>query len=215
MTYQRILLDLNTQSDFFDPDGSCFSPAAERVVLNVYRLFLWAKARRVPVISTVLRLRRGERSPLAGTPHCTEGGRGETKLPETLLPNRINLGMRNTTDVPPDLFERYQQVIIETRYPNIFEHARVDRLITELPLTTFILCGTGLTTAICQATMGLLSRGFDVTVASDAVLCLDDSSATFSYRCMTTKGAVLAPTTSIVMPTPTRREKYLRVPVRG
>ena len=87
MTYQRILLDMNTQSDFFDPDGSCFSPAAEGVRLNVYRLFLWAKAHRVPVISTVLRVRRGERSPLAGTPHCIEGSRGETKVRETLLPS--------------------------------------------------------------------------------------------------------------------------------
>ena len=213
MTYQNILLDLNTQSDFFHPNGSCFSPAAEPVAQNVNRLFLWAKARRIPVISTVLRLRNGEHSLLAETLHCTEGTLGETKLPQTLLLNRINLGMRNTTDVPLYLFEQYQQVIIETRHPNIFEHARVDRLITELPPVTFILCGTGLTTAIFQATMGLLSRGFDVTVASNAVLCLDNSSATFSSRCMTARGAVLAPTASIVKPTTIRLKKHIPVSI--
>ena len=98
MEHQRILLDLETQRDLFRrgylaKDGS-------RTAGNVRDLFRWARDQHVPVISTVLRLRRQDRGPFGSAPHCVEGSNGERKLPGTILPVRINLGMRNSTDLP-------------------------------------------------------------------------------------------------------------------
>lgn len=201
MQYERILLDVEAQRDFFEPGGSCYTPEAHQAKLNLYRLFHWAGRSRIPVMSTVLRVRRGERGPLANRPHCVDETEGEAKLPGTVLPGRINLGLLNTTDLPRDIFERHQQVIFEKRDTDIFLHSRAERLITELePGTVFVLCGAGLAKGIVQAAVGLRNRGFGVVLAEDASLSLDDPMTEMAVRRMQAKGVIFAPTKEIIAP---------------
>lgn len=200
MNYQCVLLDVETQQDFLDPAGSCYTPAAESVRVQLRRLFQWARQYHVPVISTVLRVRTGEHGPLSAVPHCVDGTPGEKKMPETILSARVNLGLRNTTDLPSSLFEDYQQVIFEKRHTDIFLHARAERLITELPNATFVLCGVGLAQGIVQAAVGLRNRGLGVILAEDAVLDLNDPMTEMSRRRMEAKGVIFAPTQKIILP---------------
>ena len=144
-------------------------------------------------------------------PHCVEGSLGERKLPRTLLPRRLNLGLGTNTDVPKYLFEQYQQVIFEKRNPDIFHHARAERLLSELPTSlTFVLCGAGVAQGIKQAVIGLRSRGFGVVVAEDAVLSLDDPLAEMSWLQMMAKSAQVLPTAQVV-----RDLVHARQPVRN
>ncbi|HUT61121.1 MAG TPA: isochorismatase family protein [Phycisphaerae bacterium] len=205
-----ILLDIEVQRDFFRTGGSCYTPAALPVLKNVYGLIDWAWRHRIPVLSTVLRVRRRERGPLAGKPHCVEGTDGEKKLSRTVLPRRINLGMRSTTDLPRNLLGRYRQVIFEKRSTNIFTHAGAERLITELPRRTFVVCGAGLAKGIAEAAIGLRAHGFGVIVACDAVLDLGDPMAAMARMRMEAKGVVFAPTSEIISPRPARRVAPLR-----
>ena len=202
-----ILLDMEAQADFFLPEGSCFSDKSLPAARNVYRLFEWARLNRIPVISTVLRVRPSEVGPLARVPHCREGSFGERKLARTALPRRINLGLLNSTDLPEDLLERYQQVIFEKRLPDIFAHSRLERLITELPPATFVICGAGLVRGIAESAIGLRLRGFGVVLAEDAVLDLDDELAEMAALRMEAKGVIFAPTSKIVSPRVRRRAK--------
>ncbi|HUU22766.1 MAG TPA: isochorismatase family protein [Phycisphaerae bacterium] len=210
----RILLDIETQRDFFLPGGSCYKRGARGVARRIYQLFRWARGERIPVISTVLRVRPNERGPLARVPHCIDGSRGEQKLPRTVLPRRINLGLRNTTDLPADLLN-YQQIIFEKRYADLFLHARAERLITELPMTTFVICGAGVAGGIAQTAIGLRFRGFDVILATDAVLDLAHPLAEMAYRRMAAKGVVFAETWQIVSPQLRQRTKPMRKTAPG
>jgi len=204
MDKDRMLLDIETQQDFFDPAGACFSPRAARAGANVLRLFHWARKGEIPVISTVLRVRKGEKGPLCDRPHCLEGSEGEQKFAGTLMATRIDLGLRNTTDLPRDIFSRFQQVIFEKRDTDIFAHARLERLITELPPVTFIICGAGVAGGIVQAAIGLRRRDFGVILASDAVLDFGDDLAEMARRRMDAKKVVFAPTREIVTCHPAR-----------
>jgi nicotinamidase-related amidase len=210
MDTNRLLLDIETQREFFQPGGNCYSRRAAEVAKRVYRLFHWARHNRVPVVSTVLRVRRGERGPLTDVPHCVEGSEGEKKLSRTVLPRRINLGLQSSTDLPVDLFDRYQQVIFEKRDTDILAHPRLERLITELPPVTFVLCGAGLAHGIRQAAVGLRTRGFSVIVAEDAALCLDDEAGEMARLRMEAKGAIFAPTTELVKPPVRQPAKHFR-----
>jgi len=173
MKYEMILLDMEAQRDFFSRGGSCHTRNSSSVAGRIYDLFKWARQLQIPVMSTVIRLRPGKVSVLSQTPHCIEGTDGERKLARTILPNRVDLGIRNTTDLPPDIFDRYRQVIFEMRSPDIFAHARPERLISQLKAATFVLCGAGFAGGIVEAAIGLRNRGFAVIVASDAVLDLE------------------------------------------
>ena len=212
MDPDRILLDIECQRDFFRPGGSCYRSRAAGVARHIYALFAWARQCRVPVISTVLRVRGGAHGPLADRSHCIEGTHGERKLPKTILSRRINLGLRNTTDLPDHIFQRYQQVIFEKRHTDIFAHARAERLITELPPATFVLCGAGLAGGIVEAAVGLRARGFPVVVAADAVLALRGKAAEMAALRMEAKSAVFAPTDKIITPAAPPRRVPFRAP---
>jgi len=216
MRLERILLDVESQQDFFDPGGGCYVRGGGKARANIRRLFRWANTNDIPVISTVLRVRRGERGPLTNKPHCIEGSPGERKLPGTILARRINFGLRNTTDLPREIFKQYRQVIFEKRDTNIFAHARAERLISELGPGTFIICGAGVAHGIVQAAVGLRSRGFAVVLARDAVVDLNDPQEEMAYLRMEAKGVVFVPTREIIMPRPAKRAARFRrsVPAR-
>ncbi len=202
MRLGTIVLDIETQRDFFDPKGACYRPESLAVARQVHRLFGWARAYRVPVLSTVLRLSHGELGPMGVHPHCITGTRGEQKLPTTVLRDRINFGLRNVTDLPADVLDDHQQLIFEKRHTNIFQHARIERLLTELTNVTFIVCGAGVGQGIVEAVVGLRGRRFSVVVAKDAVLDLDAPNQYLPHERMKAKGAVYLPTSDIILPEP-------------
>ena len=190
MKRKLLLLDLDTQVDFFLPEGSRYMSQARMVRANIWRLFELAQKIRIPVISTVLRVRPGELSFMEAAPFCVEGTEGESKLPGTILPRYINLGLRNITDLPCDIFKRYQQVIIEQRLTDIFTHVRLERLVTEAFPATFVVCGASITKGVLKAALGLRHRGLDVVLVTDAVLDLEDELTEIAYRRMEAKGVV-------------------------
>jgi nicotinamidase-related amidase len=213
MVSELVLLDMESQRDFFSPGGSLYRPDSAGVYRHISRLFAWARANEIRVISTLLRLRPGQRGALSPRPYCVDDTEGEQKMPRTVLARRINMGLRNTTDLPDHIFRQYQQVIFEKRDADIFAHARIERLITELPLCTFVLCGAGISAGIYKAAIGLRSRGLPVILASDAALTVALEQADIAHLRMAAKGVVYATTESIIAPVPKpRRLSFRQVP---
>ena len=200
MHYERIILDMESQRDFFSPGGSCFTPDNLSAGHNIRRLFKWARRRGIPVLSTMLRLRPGSRGPMAEAPHCIEGTNGAKRISRTLLNRYIDFGVRASTDLPGDIFEQFQQVIVEKRCTNIFDHPRLERLVTELSAETFIMCGAGSAQGIVQAVVGLRHRKFEIVLAADAIVDLDDPDAEMAWMRMLAKGAVPLAVDEIIAP---------------
>jgi nicotinamidase-related amidase len=198
VTQEIILLDVEMQADFFLPDGSMYTQEAMNVRSQVYKLFEWANQNNHPVISTVLRVYPNRVGPMGQIPHCVEGTYGERKLPKTLISPYIDLGMRNITDLPEDILQQYRQVIFEQRSTNIFDHARAERLLSQLPPTTFIVCGAGLSFGVSQAAISLRNRGYGVVVPSNAVLNFGCHHMKSACKRMGAKGVVFLSTEKIV-----------------
>ena len=208
MWRDRILLDIELQRDFFSPGGSCFERAHLAAARNVRRLFAWARRQRIGAISTMLRVRPGPSGPLAPVPHCVDGSNGEKRISGALLARHVDFGIRNTTDLPEDVFDRYQQIIFEKRHTDIFRHARAERLLTRLGGGTFVVFGAGTAGGIVEAVMGVIARGFKVQLATDAILDLNSPDAEFAWLRMLAKRAQPVTTDEII-------GAPLRVRVRG
>ena len=198
MGYRTVMLDIELQRDFFSPGGTCFSEHSLAAGRNVRRLFRWARGRRIPVLSTMLRLRSDRPGPLAPVPHCVEGTPGEKRISGALLARHVDLGIRNSTDLLPEIFEKYQQVLFEKRHTDVFAHAGAERLLTELQSDTFVICGAGTAHGIVQAALGLRHRKRKVVLATDAILDLDDRDAEMAWLRMLAKGAVPLTTDEIL-----------------
>jgi nicotinamidase-related amidase len=203
MSIGRVVLDLETQRDFFHPEGTCYRPDSLAVAWRICRLFGWVRSERITVISTVLRLPHGEVGPMSADPHCITDSKGERKLLPTVLDRRINFGLRNVAHLPNGVLDDYQQLIFEKRHTDIFHHARIERLITEIGPTEVIICGAGLGQGIVEAAIGLQARRFDVIIAKDAVLDLDAPNQYMPIERMRAKGCLFHSTEDIIAATAT------------
>ncbi len=190
-TVPCVLIDLNTQHDFFDAGGACPVLDVPGVYRCLRRVVAWVKRNQVPVIST-LDLHRGVELDHRTVPvRCVEGTRGQTKLDFTLLPNRVFIAGDNMLSVPIDLFGRHQQVIFPQRSRDIFANPKADRFITQLNAAEFIVAGAVAEHEVKAVVLGLLARNKRATIVSDVCGAWNHSEMDLSLRQMAAKGAVV------------------------
>lgn len=189
---RRILIDVDTQVDLLvGQNHDNF-----QLLRHFRRLIAWARVNGIPVISTTIANRPNG---LNGdhVSCCVEGTQGQRKIRYTTLPEHIIFGADNCQDLPRHILSDHQQVIFEKRSADPFAHPRADRLLTNAKGDEFIVFGMGLTTAIEYTVLGLLRRGRNVLVVTDAVAMEKGRDAIITLRKLEAKGAKLVQTETI------------------
>ena len=113
------------------------------------------------------------------------------------MSNRANFPADGSTDLPRDILQQYRQVVLHKRCVDPFDEPRIERLLSEVRATEFILIGASAETAIKATALGLLQRRKKVSVVIDAVGCRDSSEGKLAFRKMKAKGAKLTETRRI------------------
>lgn len=203
-----VLIDLNTQRDFFEPTGAC--PVLDTVALCacLRRVIAWAKWNQVPIVSTMDSHRKAEVIQYGPARHCIDGSNGQSKLPFTLLRNRVFVAGDNTLSVPIDLFGRHQQVIFPQRSKDLFANPKADRFITQLQAREFILFGAVAENEVKAAALSLLARDKRATVLVDVCGSWNRSESDFSFRQIAAKGATLLTVDELLGRRLPRRRRY-------
>jgi len=144
---KRILIDVDTQKDFFLADGKACVRNHRRVLANIRRVMAWARRDQVRVISTVqCHNPNGHDGDV-----CLSGTPGVCKVPYTLRNRRLTFDSGDTTDFSRDLLQNNDQIILCKRTPDPFDEPRAERMLTEAKASEFIVIGgstfSGTTTA--------------------------------------------------------------------
>lgn len=189
--FSCVLVDLNTQRDFFEPTGACPVLDTAGLYASLRRIIAWAKRNQVPVVSSLDSHRRSDANHHGTAIHCIEGSTGQSKLPFTLLGSRTFVEGDNTIAVPVDLFRRHQQVIFPQRSKDLFANPKADRFITQLRADEFILFGAVAENEIKAVALGLKARGRRATVLIDGSGSWNRSESELSFRQMAAKGITL------------------------
>ena len=189
---RQILIDINTQKDFLLAKGNACSKNHDKVLANVRRMMAWARRRNISVISTceVYPNNNG----ISEANYCIDGTEGQKKIRYTLLKNRINFPADGSTDLPRDVLRRYRQIILHKRVVDPFEEPRIERLLSEVKASEFILMGVDAEGAVKATALGLRQRGKTVSVVVDAVGSHNKREAKLAFRKMKAKGAKLTET---------------------
>ncbi|MEK6644732.1 MAG: isochorismatase family protein [Planctomycetota bacterium] len=196
-SYNRILVDLNTQCDFLLPKGALPVSNRKQVLPNMRNLMSWARTKRLPIISSLEAHRAGEH--VRGLPlHCVDRSGGQKKLPFTLLPKRVLLFGDNTIDIPADIFRRFQQVIFTKRDRDFLSNPKADRLVNNLDVNHLVVFGVVAEYCVKAAVLGLLTRRHRVVVVSDACGCWSSADCELSIRQMDAKGAIIVTTEELI-----------------
>ncbi len=191
-----VVVDIDTQRDFFLAEGRVCIRNHRRVLARVRRIMAWARRHHIPVISTCeIYPPNGNGN---GNGYCIAGTIGQKKIRYTLLNNNITFPADGSTDLPCDLLNRYNQVILNKRCVDPFEEPRIERLLSDLRAEQFILIGATAEQAVVATALGLLQRGKKVTVVADALGFHDSRRAKLALRKMEAKGARLVETRKLV-----------------
>ena len=189
---RHIIVDINTQRDFFLAGGNACIRNRRRVLACIRRMMAWARSRSIPIISTCEVYPNNNGDNAVG--YCIDGTDGQKKIRYTLLSNRTSFVADGSTDLPADLLRRYRQIILHKRCVDPFDEPRIERLLTEVRADEFILIGASAEGAVKATALGLLQRGKRVSVVVDAVGSRDKREAKLALRKMEAKGARLIKT---------------------
>lgn len=208
-----VVVDLNTQRDFFGPAGAYPVANAQELIPALRRMIAWTKRNCVPVISSVDSHRVCE-LPEGGCPvHCVDGSKGQRKVDYTVFPLRIRVEVDNTLAIPLDLFTRCQQVIFRQRGEDLLSNPKADRFLTQLATREFIVFGNTVEGAIKALALGLVARDKKVTIIADACGYWNRARADLALRQISAKGGRVVTVDEISVRRLERRHRY-RLAVR-
>jgi nicotinamidase-related amidase len=192
---KHILVDIDTQRDFLSEWGNACILNREKVLANIRRVMAWARFKNVPIISTaeVHPNNNGQNM----FDYCIDGTNGQQKIHYTLLSNRVSFPAEDWNALPADLLLSHRQVILHKRCIDPFEEPRIERLLSEVKADEFLLIGTCTEDAVKATALGLLHRGKNVRVITDAVGSHTEKEAILALRKMQAKGAKLIQTRDI------------------
>jgi nicotinamidase-related amidase len=192
---KQVLIDVSTQRDFFLGSGKACIRNHRRVLLNVRRIMAWTRHNSVPIISTCQVYPNNNGS--SATDYCLDGTLGQKKIHYTLVDNRISFPAEGDTYFPHDLLKNYNQIILHKRCMDPFDEPRIERLLSELNASMFILVGANAEGAVLSTALGLLQRGKSVTAVIDAIGSQNSKEADMAVRKMQAKGALLTNTRNL------------------
>jgi nicotinamidase/pyrazinamidase len=180
-------VDVDTQRDLLQPDGSLYVPGAERLLPKLRRLFGFAKTHAVTILSTANAYDphafKSEKFP----PHCLRGTPGQHKVDDTLMLHPLILENKPLDRSFPDLVRKHQQIIVEKQEFDVFTNPSVEKLLRVLP-SNAILFGVPIEYSVKLAALGLRRLGFKTAVIQNVTLPLRGRDAAAAESAMRSAG---------------------------
>ena len=188
---KRVVVDIDTQRCFFSDSGKARVHNSETILANIRRVIAWTRLKHICVVST-------KQVPVCYCDFQRGNTNGLEKIGWTLRNRRAQFDATDCTDLPSEVFERYDQIVFCKRCIDPFEEPRVDRMLTELEADEFILIGSLVESAIKATALGLLARGKNVRVLVDAACSGNKAAAKIALQQIRAKGAKLIETQTLL-----------------
>jgi len=207
--YECVVVDVNTQHDFCDPDGRFPVVNSLELMPAMRHMVAWARRNAAPVISSIESHRPSDLNGNGKPVYCVDGSIGQRKIEFTTFPNKAYVEVDNTLSCPIDLFRQYQQVVFRKRTDDLLSNPKADRFFTQVPTAEFILFGVGLEESIKALALGLLAREKHVSVVVDACGYWNRAMADLALRQLTAKGAKIISVSEVLI---RRLQRTMRYP---
>jgi nicotinamidase/pyrazinamidase len=154
----KLYFDIDTQIDFMYPAGALYVPGAEKLIPLIATLNRAAVASGGKVISTACAHEEDDPEFKVWPPHCVKGTVGQLK------PCALLLGSE-------------EQIILEKGQLDLFSNPKTEALIRELQPEECIVYGVVTEYCVRLCAMGLLDRGYKVSLVREAIQSLNGNDA--------------------------------------
>ena len=190
-----VFFDVDTQVDFMCPAGSLYVPGAEEIVPNLKRLMDYARANRIPVISSADAHPPDDPSFAEWPPHCVVGTPGQLRIPETSFPSSIIIANRPGRFRTPH--EWVGQLIVEKQEYDATTNVNFDRILLSLGQRRFVVFGVATEYCVRSTALGLRKRGRAVDLVADAIKEIRPEDGRKAIEEMTAAGVRLVKTAAV------------------
>lgn len=163
---RTVLVDVDTQVDFVEPDGALYVPGAELLKPNFARLIAAARARRVPVVASADAHPPDDPEFAIFPPHCVAGTPGQRRIAQT-EPERplvVPAGGAETLAQP----DWRTTLVLEKVTFDLFTNPDAARALSGTGAETAVVFGLALDYCVRAAALGLRERGYETVLVRDA-----------------------------------------------
>lgn len=198
MNEPLVFFDVDTQVDFILPTGALYVPGAEQIVPNLKKLMDYARANRIPVLSSADAHPPDDKSFAQWPPHCVVGTPGQFRIPETSFPSSIVVTNRPGRFQPPQ--EWIGQLIIEKQEYDATTNVNFDAILASLGERRFVVFGVATDYCILGTALGLRKRDRPVDLVTDAIKEIRPEDGSKAIEEMTAAGVRLVKTGAVCAP---------------
>jgi nicotinamidase/pyrazinamidase len=153
----KLYFDIDTQIDFMFPAGALYVPGAGKLLPRIAQLNRDAVANGGKLISTMDAHSEDDPEFKQWPPHCVKGTVGQTK--------------------PAALLVGDGQIILEKTQLSLFSNPNAESLIKALDPEECVVYGVVTELCVKECVVGLLARGYKVSIVRDAIQSLNQAEA--------------------------------------
>jgi nicotinamidase/pyrazinamidase len=192
---KRAFLDIDTQHDFMDPGGALYVAGAEKIAGNLKRLFKYAVENGIPILSSMDAHIPNDPEFRDFPAHCVKGSPGQRKINETLLPAAIIIPAK--PNALPEKVPLGAQMIFEKPTLYLFDNRNFIEYIRREGYDTLVVFGVATDYCVRIVAEGLIERGYDVTVITDAIAAVVPDAGEKALESMKRAGVKFAVTADV------------------
>ena len=196
MKNKTIFVDIDTQFDFMNPKGALYVPDAEDIIDNIKKLFDYAKEHKIKILSSTDAHTVDDPEFKLFFPHCVKDTPGNQKIDASTC--KDNIVIENIEQDITESMLDHDQIIIEKQSHDIFDNTNIDKVIIQLYASDYVVFGVATDYCVKLAVLGLLRRGYKVTLVTDAIKATTQKGETKALKAMKDAGAVFITTEDII-----------------
>ncbi len=196
MQDKTVFVDIDTQFDFMNPRGNLYVPDAEDITENIKKLFSYAKGHDIKILSSIDAHTVDDPEFKTFPAHCIKGTPGNQKIEASTC--KYNIIIENVEQDITESMIDHDQIIVESQTFDIFESINTDRIVNTLNARNYIVFGVATDYCVKAAVLGLLKRGYNVSLVTDATKAITKEGEEKALSKMKGAGAVFTTTENII-----------------
>ena len=195
---RQVFVDIDTQYDFISREGALSVPGAEEIRGNLKTLTDFAVHNGIKIIASADAHVPDDEEFEVFPPHCVQETPGQKKIEETTIAATVVLKNDASNTGQADDIENAGQVLLEKQTYDVFTNPSASGIFETADADEYIVYGVATDYCVKAAAVGLLERGYKVTVVSDAIAAVTEETGEESIALMEEMGALFKTTHEVV-----------------
>ena len=195
---RQVFVDIDTQFDFISRDGALSVPGAEEIRGNLKTLTDYAVNNGIKIIASADAHVPNDKEFEVFPPHCVQNTSGQKKIEETTIAATVVLKNDASGAAQVDDIENADQILLEKQTYDVFTNPNAPGIFEAAGGDEYIIYGVATDYCVKAAAVGLLERGYKVTVVKDAIAAVAPETGDESIALMEEMGAGFKTTHEVI-----------------